>query len=231
MLVAPLFAFVGVLAAMSGVKNAITNVKALIVLAGAMTALLYPLTLIGAIAMLGGGKGAISIGAGILALTAMIVPLFAFIGVLAVMSHIENAMTNAELLATFMTTMGDLLVKISKVAPLAVMGVAAMDSLVLLIAAVGAMATAIGWLVNNNVCPDIQTFLDKGIPVLEQLAEGIGTMIGNFIGGIGAGLSNGLVKIGDNISEFMGKLSEASGKASNIKGESLTTELINININ
>ena len=218
MMAVPLIAFVGVLAAMSGVKNATTNVMALIVLAGAMTALLYPLTLIGAIAMLGGGKGAIAIGAGILALTAMIVPLFAFIGVLAVMSHIENAMTNTMLLATFMTTMGDLLVKISKVAPLAVIGVAAMDSLVLLIAAVGVMATAIGWLVDKF--PSIQTFLDKGIPVLEQLAEGIGTMIGNFIGGIGAGLSNGLVKIGDNISEFMGKLSEASEKASNIKGES-----------
>lgn len=219
MMAVPLFAFIWALSTMDGVKNAITNVKALVVLVGAMTALLYPLTLIGAIATIGGGKGAIAIAAGIGALALMIIPLFAFIWVLDTMSGVENAMTNAELLATFMTTMGDLLVKISKVAPLAVIGVAAMDSLVLLIAAVGVMATAIGWLV-NNVCPDIQTFLDKGIPVLEQLAEGIGTMIGNFIGGIGAGLSNGLVKIGDNISEFMGKLSEASEKASNIKGES-----------
>lgn len=218
MMAVPLIAFVGVLAAMSGVKNAITNVKALVVLAGAMTALLYPLTLIGAIAMIGGGKGAIAVAAGIGALTLMIIPLFAFIWVLDTMSGVENAMANAELLATFMTTMGDLLVKISLVAPLAVMGVAAMDNLVLLLAAVGVMATAIGWLVDK--CPDIQTFLDKGIPVLEQLAEGIGTMIGNFIGGISAGLSNGLVKIGDSISEFMGKLSEASEKASNIKGES-----------
>lgn len=220
MMAVPLFAFIWALSTMDGIKNAITNVKALVVLAGAMTALLYPLTLIGAIAMLGGGKGAIAVAAGIGALTLMIVPLFAFIWVLDTMSGVENAMTNAELLATFMTTMGDLLVKISKVAPLALIGVAAMDSLVLLIVAVGVIATAIGWLVNNNVCPDIQTFLDKGIPVLEQLAEGIGTMIGNFIGGIGAGLSNGLVKIGDSISEFMGKLSEASEKASNIKGES-----------
>ena len=214
----PLAAFIAMLSWMSGIENAMSNAKTLIIFMTAMTALLGVLALVGAIVIGTGGVAAGAIAIGIVALAAMTGPLAAFIAMFSWMSGIENATDNAMVLIDFMTVMTDLLIKISSVAPLAVIGVAAMDSLVLLLAAVGVMATAIGWLVDK--CPDIQTFLDKGIPVLEQLAEGIGTMIGNFIGGIGAGLSNGLVKIGDNISEFMDKLSEASGKASNIKGES-----------
>lgn len=215
-MVVPLFAFIGVLAVMSNVSSAMTNVKALVILAGAMTVLLYALLPLGLIATT--GIGTAIIGAGILALTAMIVPLFAFVGVLAVMSNVKNAMTNTVLLTAFMTVMTDLLIKISSVAPLAVIGVAAMDNLVLLLGAIGAMATAIGWLTEK--CPDIQKFLDTGLPILEQLAGSIGTMVGNFIGGIGEGLSDSLVKMGENISELMGKLAEASDKASGIKGES-----------
>ena len=215
-MIVPLFAFIGVLAVMSNVSSAMTNVKALVILAGAMTVLLYALLLIGLIATT--GIGAAIIGAGILALTAMIVPLFAFVGVLAVMSNVKNAMTNTMLLTTFMTVMTDLLIKISSVAPLAVIGVAAMDGLVLLMGAIGVMAVAIGALMDKF--PNIQKFLDTGLPILEQLAGSIGTMVGNFIGGIGEGLSDSLVKMGENISEFMGKLADASDKASGIKGES-----------
>lgn len=215
-MIVPLFAFVAVLAVMSNVSSAMTNVKVLVILAGAMTVLLYALLLIGLIATT--GIGAAIIGAGILALTAMIVPLFAFVGVLAVMSNVKNAMTNTVLLTAFMTVMTDLLIKISSVAPLAVIGVAAMDGLVLLMGAIGVMAVAIGALMDKF--PAIQKFLDTGLPVLEQLAGSIGTMVGNFIGGIGEGLSDSLVKMGDNISKFMGKLAEASDKASGIKGES-----------
>lgn len=215
-MIVPLFAFVAVLAVMSNVSSAMANVKALVILAGAMTVLLYVLLPLGLIATT--GIGAAIIGAGILALTAMIVPLFAFVGVLAVMSNVKNAMTNTVLLTAFMTVMTDLLIKISSVAPLAVIGVAAMDGLVLLMGAIGVMAVAIGALMDKF--PAIQKFLDTGLPVLEQLAGSIGTMVGNFIGGIGEGLSDSLVKMGENISKFMGKLAEASDKASGIKGES-----------
>lgn len=215
-MILPLFAFVGVLAVMSNVSSAMTNVKALVILAGAMTVLLYALLPIGLLAAT--GIGIAIIVAGILALIAMILPLFAFVGVLAVMSNVKNAMTNTRLLTTFMTAMTDLLIKISSVAPLAVIGVAAMDNLILLLGAIGVMAFAIGVLIDKF--PSIQKFLDTGLPVLEQLAASIGKMIDNFVGGIGEGLSDSFVKIGENISTLMDKLSEASEKASGIKGES-----------
>ena len=212
----PLLALVGVLALMSGVENATANTKNLIALATTLTLLLIPLTVIGAIATTGVGAAAVALG--IAALLLMAIPLLALVGVLALMSGVENATANSELLIDFMTTMTDLLLKVSLVAPLAVMGVAAMTGLTLLMGAIGVMAVAIGALMEKF--PSIQNFLDTGLPVLEQLAGSIGTMIGNFIGGIGEGLGDSLVKIGMDIAAFMAALSIASVNASMIKGES-----------
>ena len=212
----PLLALVGVLKLMSGVENATANTKNLIMLATTLTLLLIPLTIIGAIATT--GVGAAAIGLGIAALLLMAVPLLALVGVLKLMSGVENATANSELLIDFMTTMTDLLLKVSLVAPLAVMGVAAMTGLTLLMGAIGVMAVAIGYLMDEF--PSIQKFLDTGLPVLEQLAGSIGTMIGKFIGGIGEGLGDSLVKIGEDIADFMDQLAIASDNASGIKGES-----------
>ena len=206
----PLLAFVGILALMSGIENTTSNVKALIVLAGACTVMLAILTII--------GLAWPAAAAGIIALTTMAIPLLAFVGVLAVMNMVDNAMTNAMLLATFMTIMADVLVKVSLVAPLAMLGVTAMTALTMLIGAIGVMATAVGALMDEF--PSLQKFLDTGLPVLEQLAGSIGTMIGEFIGGVGEGIGDSLVKIGEDIANFMAALSVASKNASGIKSGS-----------
>ena len=210
----PLLALVGVLHLMSGVENATSNAMALIGLATTLTLLLIPLTIIGAIAST--GAGTIAVVAGIVALLAMAIPLVALVGVLALMSLVPNATTNAALLIDLVTVLTDVLMKLSLVAPLAVMGVGAMAGLVLLIGSIGLMAVAIGALMDKF--PSIQKFLDSGLPVLEQLANSIGTMIGNFIGGIGEGLGDSLVQIGEDIAAFMDALAKASENASGIDG-------------
>ena len=206
----PMLAFVGVLALMSGVENATTNVKALAILVGVLTLALIPLTIIGAFA-----SAALL---GVLALTAMALPMLAFVGVLAIMSNVKNAMSNAILLGSFMSLMAGILVILAPIAPLALIGVAAMAGLTILIGAIGTMAVAVGALMEKF--PGIQQFLDTGLPVLEQLAGSIGTMIGKFIGGIGEGLGDSLVKIGADINAFMLQIRMASLSASGIKGES-----------
>ena len=211
----PLLALVGVLALMSGVQNATANAIALAGLATVLTVLLIPLTIIGAIAST--GAGAVAIGLGIVALLAMAVPLLALVGVLALMSCVSNATANATLLIALVTVLTDVLMKLSLVAPLAIMGVSAMAGLTLLIGEIGVMALAIGVLMDKF--PSIQKFLDTGLPVLEQLAGSIGKMIGSFIGGIGEGIGESLVKIGEDIAEFMDALSVASDNASGIKGD------------
>ena len=210
----PLLALVGVLKLMSGVENATANATTLIALATTLTLLLIPLTIIGAIATTGIGAGAIALG--IVALLLMAVPLLALVGVLKLMSGVENATDNATLLIELVKVLTDVLMKLAIVAPLAVMGVGAMSGLVILIGAIGGLAIAIGALMSKF--PSIQKFLDSGLPVLEQLAGSIGTMIGKFIGGIGEGLGESLVKIGTDIADFMDALKKASDNASGIDG-------------
>lgn len=189
----PLIAFVGVLAVMQNVRNAEANVKALITLAATLTLLLIPLTLIGALiypAILGA-----------LALTAMAVPMLAFVGVLALMSGIQNSMSNALLLSELMTTMGDVLVKIALVAPLAVIGVTALYAMAALMATLGVVAVAIGALVTEF--PQLQTFLDTGIPILQKLASGLGLIIGSFITAFAGEVMTILPQLGLCLSQFM----------------------------
>ena len=211
----PLLAFAAVLGLASGIDNAEKNVLALVGLAAAMTVLLIPLTVLGKFASNGLGTSVVT---GIVALTGMAIPLWVFIQVLKEMNGIEDASEKIKALVTAMTAMTLLLGALTIIGafgPAAVIGV---GSLVVLFAAIGLLATGIGALMEKF--PSIQKFLDTGLPVLEQLAGSIGTMVGNFIGGIGEGLSDSMVKMGEDISEFMDQLKVASNNASGIKGES-----------
>ncbi len=206
----PLLAFVGVLAVMQNVTVATNNVVALIALAGALTLLLIPLTVIGNFV----GSALL----GVLSLTAMAVPLLAFILVLKQMDGIENAsekITSLTIMMTAMTLLLAILAIVGLGGPAAIIGI---GSLVALFVAIGGLAVAIGALMEKF--PSIQKFLDTGLPVLEQLSGSIGTMIGNFIGGIGEGLSDSLVKMGEDIAAFMDQLAIASDNAAGVKGES-----------
>ena len=191
----PLLAFVGVLALMQNVQNALTNAKALTVLATAMTLLLIPLTLVGAAAMSGVPF------LGVAALLAMAVPLLAFVGILALMSGIQNGVTNAQALGELMTVIGDVLFKLSLVAPLAAIGVGALTAMVGLITTLGILVTAMGALVTKF--PQLQTFLDTGIGLFEQLASGLGRIIGSFITGFAGEVMSILPPLGLCLSQFM----------------------------
>lgn len=189
----PMLAFVGVLAVMSNIQNATSNAHLLSELMIVMTAVLAALTIIGNFWI----TGAI----GMVALTAMAIPMLTFVGVLALMNKIQNAESNATLLINLMTTMTKILVVLSIIGPLASMGISAMQGLILLMGEVAVIAGVIGGLV--EAFPSLQTFLDTGLPLLERLAESIGTMLGNFIGGIATGISGALPQIGSDLSSFM----------------------------
>ena len=195
-MVAPLFVFMRVLQAMDGVQNATKNVLALVTLTAALTLLLIPLCLVGAIA----STNAMIVAAGILSLTLMAVPLFAFIKILEQMQGIQGAEANVKLLIDMVTVLGDLLIKLAIVGPLALIGVAAMTALTALMVAIGALAVGIGHLMENN--EGLEQFLDKGIPIMVKLAGAIGQMIGAFIEAIARSLLNILVDMGFALSNF-----------------------------
>ena len=193
---APLWLFIELLSKMNRIQNATENVKTLVILTGALTLLLIPLTIIGnfvAFAILG-----------VVSLCAMAAPLWLFIELLSKMNKVQNATANANLLIGLMTAMGDVLFKIALVAPLAVIGVAAMTALTGLMLAIGVLAVGIGALMEKF--PSIQEFLNTGIPVMEQLAFGIGSMLGNFVAGFSEAVMQMLPKLGECLSEFMEKV-------------------------
>lgn len=188
----PLLAFAGSLAVVGMLDMATENVGMLVGLMTAMTLLLIPLTIIGNFAV----QALIGVGV----LTLMAVPMLAFVGVLAVMNNVSNAMSNVFLLTALMTTMGDLLFKISLVAPLAVIAVAAITALTLVMGAIGVLAVGIGALM--DLCPGLQTFLDTGLDVMIQLAGGIGSMIGALLAAFTESIAGVLPVLAENLSAF-----------------------------
>ena len=218
--IGPLIAMVGLLVIFTGViailskidpSSAMTNVLALTLLMSVTTGLLAAVSLIGKYLSSG-------IVSGIVSLTAMAIPMWAFIQVVKQMNGIEDASEKVRSLTIMMAAMGALLAVLAIVGlfgPSAIIGI---GSLVVLFAAIGALAVAIGYLMDEF--PSIQKFLDKGLPVLEQLAGSIGTMIGMFIGAVGEAIGGSLVKIGTDIAAFMSALSVAGTNASTIKADS-----------
>ena len=179
------------------VQNAMANTLALTVLMTAMTILLVPLCGIGLIIGATGGFAML----GIVGLLAMAVPMVAFVGVLALMSLVPNAIDNAAALTNLMMVMTDMLVKLAIIGPLALIGVAAMQALMLVMAELGLFATAIGAIVSK--VPVLEEFLDKGLNILARLAEGIGEILGSIIKGFLTTVSASLPEIGTNLSLFM----------------------------
>lgn len=195
----PLLALVGILKLMSGVDSAIKNATALTMLATALTLLLIPLSAVGALTYFGGLPFI-----GVAALLAMAIPLLAFVGILKLMSGIENATTNAKSLIDLTNAIADVLVKVSLVAPLAIIGVTAFSALTAVMLAIGGLSIAIGALMTKF--PSLEKFIDKGMPLLSKLAYGIGDIMGSFIGGFGAGIASGLPEMAKSLSDFMTNL-------------------------
>ena len=85
--------------------------------------------------------------------------------------------------------------------PAALVGVAAMISLV---AAIGGLMVALGALVKHF--PQLETFLDTGIPILEKIGYGLGSFFGNIVGGFAEGVTSSLPKMASDLSLFMAGL-------------------------
>lgn len=69
--------------------------------------------------------------------------------------------------------------------------------------------------------PQLQEFLDKGIPVLNQIGNAIGSFVGNIISGLLEGAVSGLPEIGTILSTFMNNLSGFIEGSKNIDESSM----------
>lgn len=95
-------------------------------------------------------------------------------------------------------------------------GLIGIGILMALIVGVGSLIMAIGALV--EYFPNLETFLDTGIPILQKIGYAIGSFAGNMLGG----LSDALPLIGENLSNFMIKAKPFFDGASGIDASTLS---------
>ena len=172
--------------------DTMVSISALLVV---MTGVLAALSIIGPMA------GSAFVGIGALAVLGLVVAELAII--LAVIEHFNLApsIETVKSLSILLLSMSGVLLALSVVG---VMGPAAfigMGALATLIVGLGALLVGIGALVNEF--PAIETFLDKGIPILEKLGYALGSFFGNILGGFLGGITSGLPQIGTDLSMFM----------------------------
>lgn len=85
--------------------------------------------------------------------------------------------------------------------PAAFIGIGALATLIV---ALTALTAGIGYLMEKF--PALQSFIDNGLPVLIQIAGGLGEMVGSFVSGALVQISGALPVIGMNLSLFMTNL-------------------------
>lgn len=86
----------------------------------------------------------------------------------------------------------------------AVPALAGIGVLAALIAGIGVLAVSIGALVDKF--PQLEEFLNKGLPIMEKIGYGIGSFIGSIAGGLLDGMTSGLPEVGKNISSFVSEI-------------------------
>ena len=101
--------------------------------------------------------------------------------------------------------------------PAAFVGIGA---LITLIGAVGGIMLALGAL--TTYFPKMEDFLNKGLPILEKIGYGLGSFLGNIVGGFSAGVTSGLPEIAANLTAFMMGIQGFVIGAKNIDEDSLT---------
>ena len=104
------------------------------------------------------------------------------------LSILLNAMSAALVILGIIGTMG----------PAAFVGIGALATL---ITGIGGLVVAIGALVDQF--PQLETFLNVGIPIIEKIGNAIGSFFGNVVGGFQEGVADSLPRIGTTLSEFM----------------------------
>lgn len=182
-----------VLSKMDNLQNAVTNAKALALLLAAMS---LSLLIVGAI-----GTNWIGILAGVVGLLAIIGELFLVVNILQKMEGLSNAIPNAIALSILLNAMSTALLKLGLIGPLALIADAAIYGLIGAITTIGILATVVGAIMDKF--PKLQDFLNKGLPILEQIALSIGKILGNIVAGFMDSVADELANVGQKLSNFM----------------------------
>ncbi len=113
----------------------------------------------------------------------------------------QSTLANVQALSTLLLAMSAaclILTVVGLGGPAALIGI---GSLMAIIVGVGGLMAAIGALTSKF--PQLEEFLDKGIPILEKIGHGLGSVLGNIIAGFSEAIFGTLPKLGLSLSQFM----------------------------
>lgn len=195
-LIFELYLVVDVLRQMDGLQNAFQNCAILSLFIGVLSLALLALAGVGAIYMATFGIAA----TGLVGLLFLIGELYLVVDILRRMQDINNVIPNVMALTLLMNALTECLFKLALVGPLALIADAAIFGLIGAITTIGVLATAVGAIMDKF--PQLQDFLNKGLPVLEQIALSIGKIIGNVVAGFMNSVADELPHTGEKLSEF-----------------------------
>ena len=133
-------------------------------------------------------------------LTGAIAGLAAIMGTLDYL-NVELSIETASALSVLLLSLSAaclILGPLGKAGPAAIKGALIMDAV---IAVLGLLVGSLGALVAGF--PELQTFVDKGIPLLEGIGKGIGGFYGGIVNGIMNNVTNALPTVAANLSGFM----------------------------
>ena len=115
--------------------------------------------------------------------------------------NVEPSIETAAALSTLLLGMSAVclvLGPIGNMGPAAIKGALILDAV---IGILGVLVAGIGALV--TYFPDLQTFADNGVVLLETIGKGIGGFVGGIVGGVMTGVTNALPTVAENLSGFM----------------------------
>ena len=197
----PVLLLTGVVVILAGIIVALAQLDTSKALTATISLSVLLLTMSGALGILSviGPTAMASVGA--LALVGLVVGELAIILGLMSKFNVNPSIETASALSILLLSMSGALAILSAVGvsgPAAFIGIGALATL---IAGIGGLITGIGYLVTKF--PQLEEFLNTGIPILSKIGEAIGSFFGNIVDGFISEASEGLVSVGTNLSAFM----------------------------
>lgn len=189
------------IAAIGAVLYALSTIPVESVLGSALALSALMLVMTGVLALMAPiGAMAMTALIGVLALTAMAVPMLAFVGVLALMQNIQNAMDNAMALSLFAATMTGVLAVLTILGPAALVAIPAMGALAALVGVLTGILLALGGL---SKIDGFNELITDGGATLSLIGKAIGAFVGSIVSGFAAEVLTILPMFGQALSAFM----------------------------
>lgn len=134
---------------------------------------------------------------------------------------VDSVMTIAASLSILLLSLSAACLILAVVGAVALPAIVGVGVLAILIVALTGLMSSLGYLASKSAI--LQTFIEKSLPLLQLLGEGIGLFMGGIAEGIMIGVGAGLTQLGTDLSTFMTNLTPFINGAKTIDADVLSS--------